>query len=126
MDEVCEWIASGKAITHLARDMDISYNALITWVNTDDERARRYAHARDDQADTFADEIVTLADGAGTESGEVNKARLQIDARKWVASKLKPKRYGDKIEIEQNLTVTDLTDEQLNARLEQLISKPKA
>ncbi|MFN8996423.1 MAG: hypothetical protein ACK5X3_22525, partial [Pseudomonadota bacterium] len=30
---------------------------------------------------------------------DVNNRRLQIDTRKWLASKLKPKRYGDKLEL---------------------------
>jgi len=73
-----------------------------------------YARAREDQADTLADEIVAIADeppvivtsGDGEEvevaldSAAIARQRLRIDARKWVASKLKPKRYGEKIDLE--------------------------
>ncbi|MBU2052465.1 hypothetical protein KKH13_04650, partial [Patescibacteria group bacterium] len=60
---------------------------------------KRYARARDEQADTLADEITYIAD---TEP-DANKARVRVDARKWVAAKLKPKKYGD----HQSLAVTD-------------------
>jgi hypothetical protein len=64
------------------------------WLNTDEEFARQYARAREAQAEYYADEIVAIADAATPETA--NAARLQVDARKWVAAKLLPKKYGDK------------------------------
>lgn len=46
------------------------------------------------QADFYADEIIEIADNSAV---PYERARLQIDARKWLASKLKSKAYGDKI-----------------------------
>ncbi len=54
----------------------------------------RYARARGEQADFYADEIITIAD---TEP-DAAIARVRIDARKWAASKLRPKVYGDKVQ----------------------------
>jgi len=76
-----------------------------------------YARAREDQADWHADEIVAIAD---TET-DAAKARNRIDARKWKAAKLKPKVYGDRVNVE------DLTprapDEQVTARAIDLLRK---
>jgi hypothetical protein len=44
----------------------------------------------------MADELVDIADDGGDEG--VQRSRLRIDTRKWVLSKMKPKRYGDKVE----------------------------
>jgi hypothetical protein len=75
----------------------------------------KYARAREEQADTLADEIIAIAD----ESPEINEIRdkhgdvvdvkidsgyvayqkQRIEARKWTAMKLKPKKYGDKLEV---------------------------
>ena len=60
----------------------------------------QYTRARDKQADYFAEEIIEIADSAEAESAAVAKAKLQIDARKWAASKIAPKKYGDKQEID--------------------------
>jgi hypothetical protein len=60
----------------------------------DAEFAQEYARAREAQAHHEADEIKGLADAATAET--VHVARLQIDARKWRASKMAPKVYGDK------------------------------
>lgn len=49
-----------------------------------------------------AEEIVIIADSCT----DPHKARLQIDARKWYASKLAPKKYGDKLDLNANHTGT--------------------
>jgi hypothetical protein len=54
-----------------------------------------YTRARADQADTIADQIMDIAD---TEP-DPNRAKVRIDARKWIASKLKPQKYGEKLDI---------------------------
>ena len=73
-----------------------------------------YARAREAQAELLADEIIDIADDATndtkrTEDGVeysntewISRSRLRVDARKWKASKLYPKKYGDKIEVDQN------------------------
>lgn len=62
----------------------------------------QYARAREVQADLIVDDILELADeskGCVTPA-EVQSYKLRVEARKWVASKLAPKRYGDRLELE--------------------------
>lgn len=60
----------------------------------------QYARACEARAELLTDEIISLADDVSTASSEnIAKARLQIDARKWYASKLAPKKYGDKLAV---------------------------
>jgi P27 family predicted phage terminase small subunit len=59
-----------------------------------EEFLAQYVRAREEQADYYADEMVEIADT----TDDPQKARLQIDARKWKASKLAPKKYGEKIQ----------------------------
>jgi hypothetical protein len=73
-----------------------------------------YARAKDNQADLLAEEILEIADDGsndfmtivkGDESYTVenkelvNRSRLRIDARKWYAAKLRPNKYGDKLDV---------------------------
>lgn len=60
-----------------------------------------YAHAQHSRAEMQVDEINEIAD---TET-DANRARVRIDARKWVASKLKPEKFGDRIDLNVNGTV---------------------
>lgn len=84
-----------------------SLTTVYRWLQDSEEFREMYARAREDQADTLADEIVSIADeqkAALTAEGkpydpDVNRDRLRVDARKWVAAKLKPRKYGDKVDI---------------------------
>jgi hypothetical protein len=65
----------------------------------------QYIRAREAQADFLAEEIIEIADDAEGDDAafvginRVHRARLQIDTRKWIACKFKPKKYGDKVDL---------------------------
>jgi hypothetical protein len=65
-----------------------------------------YAHARERQQEVFAAEVVLIAD---TEPDPA-RARNRMDARKWHASKVAPKKWGDKIEIDAKVEATGASD----------------
>ena len=60
-------------------------------MNKGEEYLQRYKLAKEISAEFYADEMVELADNCEN----TNKARLQIETRKWIASKLKPRIFGD-------------------------------
>ena len=93
--KICERIAQGLSLRQVCDTAGMpAKTTVMRWLADDRRSAFRdqYARAREAQADTFADEIVEIAD---TED-DAKKARNRIDARKWVASKLRPKVYGDR------------------------------
>ena len=96
-EAICERVSSGELFTHVLRDMDLAVSTLYQWLHANDEFAELYAKAREIQADVHADSIVGIADLA--EAGDVQVARLRVDARKWVASKLRPRTWGDKVDL---------------------------
>lgn len=76
------------------------------WLNEDAELAEDYARAREELHEFIAAEIIAIADApvpsndkGGFDPGAIQKQRLQVDARKWLLSKLAPKKWGDKIEV---------------------------
>lgn len=88
-------IAAGEGITRICKDPGFPpVVAVYEWMRDNEDFAKSYARARDEQADTLADEITAIADD---ETIPADSRRIRVDARKWVASKLKPKRYGDKL-----------------------------
>lgn len=93
---VCRAIAEGDSLVAVCKlAWSPSYTTVLKWCREVPEFTRMYARAREDQADWHADIIVAIADEATPES--VNVARLRVDARKWVASKLKPRKYSDRV-----------------------------
>lgn len=131
-DRICESLANGKSLNRLCKlDEYPSQSAVYSWLSKHDDFAEKYARAREKQADFYAQEIVDIGDEQSevvTEDGrkfdpDVNRDRLRIDARKWFASKVAPKKYGDKqaIELTGSLKVSELTD----ADLEKIASSAK-
>lgn len=106
-NEICERLAKGeslRSITGADRDDFMpSETTVRRWLaGTEDwneEFRRQYAHARDCQADTLFEEILDIADEDALDAVAVSRNRLRVDARKWAASKLAPKKYGDKVAL---------------------------
>lgn len=85
----------------------------LMWVSEDADLAERYARAREGLIERMATDLLEIADEpVGTtiqgsvDSGAVQKQRLQIDTRKWLLSKLAPKKYGEKVEHDHTGDVT--------------------
>ena len=96
---VCARIAGGKSLRAICEDDDLpTPQGVRKWLNADKEGelVAQYARAREEQADFYADEIIDIANDTAILPED---RRIMIDARKWVASKLKPKKYGDKLAL---------------------------
>lgn len=95
-DAICERLADGESLRTICLSDEMpSRAAVFRWLGANDAFRDQYERARDAQADALADEITDIADGE-SDNADPQRDRLRVDARKWVASKLKPKKYGDK------------------------------
>lgn len=118
--EICEKIASGRSLKSiLDNDENLpSRDTVYKWMFSDEAFSDNYVRAREAQADFHADEVIDIADN----EADPNKARVRIDARKWVAGKMRPKVYGDRLQLDGDMNVR-LTDQQVETRLAQLLGK---
>ena len=132
-DRICEGIADGKSLRSLCEGDDMpAKSSVFKWLSLHKEFADQYARAREAQADALFDDILTIADDGRNDSytdedgnertnqDVIARSRLRVDARKWMAGKLRPKVYGEKIQTEHSgeMTVrsaTDLKDDELAA-----------
>ena len=106
--QVLEAIANGAALsTALTRaDPSPSYAWAKLQLRKNHELKAAYQQAVEDRADRLAEELMELADtpipegldGPGR-SAWVQQMRLRVDVRKWAASKLKPKTYGERLDL---------------------------
>lgn len=130
-DAICERLAEGESLRSICADEGMpSKAAVFRWLGKHKAFSDQYARAREEQAEAFADEMVAISDERETKivmAGEdeavvvfdataVARNRLRVDTRKWVASKLKPKKYGDR--MDSTVTNVTLTHEQWLAGLE--------
>lgn len=112
-DEFCRRIGEGRSERSVCKDPDMPAHATIyKWEHENPEFATQYARARDERATHLAEEALTIGDGLGEAptSEQIQAAKLRVDTRKWFASKLAPKKYGERVQTDSNVSVTgDLT-----------------
>jgi hypothetical protein len=112
-DLICERIADGESLRSVCEDDGMpDKSTVFRWLGKHAEFRDQYARAREAQADSLFDDILSIADDARNdwmlrkhgghetwvENGEaLRRSALRVDARKWMAGKLQPKKYGDKI-----------------------------
>ena len=109
--EIFERIANGEATRTICQDEWLpAWSTLNKRLASDAEFASRYARAKEDQADKIFEECLAIAD---SQEGDIIKvdgkemvnhdaiarAKLRIDTRKWMAGKLRPKVYGEKLDL---------------------------
>lgn len=97
----------------------VPIGSFIRWTTEDAELAESYTRARETLIERMAAETLAIADApvgstehGTTDSGAVQKQRLQVDTRKWLLSKLAPKKYGDKVTLagdEENPMKADIS-----------------
>lgn len=135
---ICERIATNTVgisrLCSMYEDMPVK-DTIRLWRFKHPEFSAQYAQAKMHQADLMAEECSEIADDATNDwmesfdeegalgwkiNGEhIHRSRLRIDTRKWLASKLLPKQYGDKLLLEQKTE----ENEKLKAELLELRHK---
>ena len=112
-DLICERLSNGESLRTICAGEDMpSKSTVFRWLAANADFGTKYAYAREEQADLYAESIVDISDEMevqATYQGEevrldisssaVARNRLRVDARKWYASKLAPKKYGDKLAL---------------------------
>jgi len=139
VNEICALFAEGKSMRSICAIEGMpSKQTLFNWFRTREGFLDQYTRAKEESAEAFSEDILDIADDStndyitkqnndGEEYEVVNheniqRSKLRIDSRKWLASKLKPKKYGDKIQTEHsgNVGLTDLSDVGLAERLAEI------
>ena len=97
-DQICELIAEGWSAVRACANVGVPVRTFYAWQRQHPEFSAQVSRAREDQADTFADQMCDIAEF----DEDVQRAKLKIDARKWVASRMKPKSWGDRQQLEHS------------------------
>lgn len=110
-DEICERISDGESLRKICSADDMPNKAnVFRWLAKDETLRDQYARAREVQADALFDECLAIADTfdkAELENPQhIGRAKLRIDTRKWMAGKLRPKAYGDKLDVDAKVGLT--------------------
>lgn len=137
MRRICELTAAGRTLRQIARELGCANPSIAQWISGDAEFAKQYSVAKQIQAENMAEELIDISDDAvndwmsrETEDGGVEKvldkehiqrSRLRVDTRKWLMSKMLPKKYGDRqqVELSGEIGVRQMSDSVLDDRIVQ-------
>jgi hypothetical protein len=105
-ESVCELLEteSGSIPKH-CKTVGIAPKSFYKMLTSNEKYGKRYARSKDNQKFPMFEEIITISEEPvpmgehGYDSAAVADKRLRIDARKWVISKIDPKKYGDKVDL---------------------------
>lgn len=122
IDEILEEISNGKSLVGILKSKEEypSYTAFMRWIDQDTKLVEKYTKAKEAQADYLAEQLLDIADdgkndwmrsndpdnpGYRFNNEHYQRSRLRVDTRKWIASKLKPKKYGEKLDLGGNVSL---------------------
>ena len=128
-DRICDAVATHPwGIKRLCAHFDWmpTFTTIYQWRWKRPEFSQQFTKAKIAQAELYAEDCIDIADDSGfdahiNEKGEavcdseaINRARLRVDARKWMSSKLLPRLYGEQGRQEKSDTDSSLRDELLS------------
>lgn len=119
--EICGRLVEGESLRSICRSEDMPpAGTVFRWLDAHESFREQYARAREMQADLFADELLDISDDGRNDwmernhgdedpgwviNGEhIQRSRLRVDTRKWIASKILAKKYGDRVAVDANLS----------------------
>ncbi len=119
-DKMCALLADGQSLRKVCESSEFPCKTTIfMWLRTNEEFLNQYTRAKEESADSHVDDMVDTVENIGSplidddgkpvivdgkplmvvDSNAINHARLIMDAKKWTAIKLRPKKYGDKLDL---------------------------
>lgn len=112
-DKICSKLSRGVSLRTVCKAEDMpSTETVFSWFRKYKEFSDQYARAKEESADALFEETIDIADESLDDakifsdskggSAIVNAYRLKVDTRKWMMSKMKPKKYGDKLDMTTN------------------------
>ena len=110
-DQICARLADGESLRTVCLSEEMPDKATVfRWLRSMQSFCDQYTRAKAEAADAFAEDMLDIADdgtndwrerdtgGVEVNGDHIQRSRLRIETRKWLASKLKPKKYGEKLE----------------------------
>jgi hypothetical protein len=109
--ELCKQLALGRSLRSVCKDKGMpDMSTVFDWMRVHESFANQYARAKEESADALFEETIDIADDslviaqAASDNPKlagslVQAQRLRVDTRKWMMSKMKPKKYGEKLDL---------------------------
>lgn len=111
-DKLCHELALGKSMRTVCKPDEMpDMSTVFRWLRSNEEFCKQYVRAKEESADAMSEDALDIADNSEHDFIKVGKgkpkynreaverSKLRVDTRKWLMSKMKPKKYGDKVDV---------------------------
>lgn len=139
-EKLCEYIANGKSLKKACEQKEMPSPATVfKWMRENPEFLKLYEKSTTERTEALAEELLDIVDDGRNDymedqymkgktpgyqlNGEnIQRSRLRADTRKWLMAKMKPKKYGEKLDIKSESEIThkfeDLSDDELERAIQ--------
>jgi hypothetical protein len=115
VDSICQKISNGSTLRKALDESTLAYDTFFRWIDEDEKKSKQYTRATELRAEAMAEELLSISDAVGEDvligdDGQkivnhnvIQRDRLRVDSRKWLMSKMFPKKYSEKITNDINI-----------------------
>ena len=126
VNDICRQVSEGKSTRNSITESGIKFSTFYVWIDADVLKSKQYTRATELRAELMADELMTISDSTADdiitdERGNeiinhnvIQRDKLRIDTRKWLMSKMMPKKYGENKSLDLTTLGEKITQPPLN------------
>lgn len=109
---ICEQIALGFSMRTICKDDKLpAMSTIFRWLKDNESFQEQYTRACEERTEAMAEDILDIADDGTNDFMEaddgkrqyngdsIQRSKLRVETRKWLMAKMKPKKYGDKVDV---------------------------
>lgn len=112
--EIINFVQDGNSLKESCDKSRITRETFYKWIKEDETKSDTYARAREYRSDLIFEEILDIADNSGRDKKlndegievvdheNIQRDKLRVDARKWMLSKMNPKKFGEKLQVDSS------------------------
>ena len=120
-EQILVGLATGDSLGKVCKDEALPcFRTVFNWINTKPDFLQRYERAKEMGCEAMAEQMNDIAED---EDRDTQRARLMVDTRKWYLSKIKAKKYGERLDTTVTHQFANLDDDELEARIKELENK---
>jgi len=105
--ELTDCVAQGESLHAWCKRKDMAYNTVNDWIKRDPDRNERYERARIARAEWHVSDIEEMMTEVRQGSLDPASARVIAENKRWIASRMDPHLWGDKVQIDATVSVQD-------------------
>lgn len=119
-EDICFRLAEGQSMREICRDPDMPSQSMVyRWLSQKENFREQYTRAKEAGIEVLAEDILDIADNASNDwmdrndsdnpgftvnMEHIQRSKLRIESRKWLLSKMVPKKYGDRMQHSGEIT----------------------